>query len=201
MKQNKRFVLLLALVMLFSMSSLAAAQWCPPPPAPVVYTDGTADAKIDQYQDAKSVSGLVTTVDSEKGLVNKVTDSTTISGSGAFGINDFSGSSGNWHSQESCFKEGAVGVGRFTYSNDTVHTNGFVFVDNKTTANVVQNLNTMTSSQIASASACGLPVKAIASQGQSYTVDVVNASMPGISGTLSTHYSGNTSANIKLGNY
>jgi hypothetical protein len=197
----------MALAIVFALSSLAMANWDPPAP---VYNDGTADVKIDQVQGAAGVAGLVVDVTSEKGHVFKTTDSTSVSGSGAFGLNDFNSVDGSsCFSKDGCFKEGVVGVGHFDFNYDKVHTCGTVYVDNKTIANVYQNTSSMNSSLIASASACQLPVTANASQSQTFTQNVVNAVIPNPNagwgqpatlGTVNSGYVGNTAASVKIGN-
>jgi hypothetical protein len=218
--KRKALALFLALAMVFAFSQLAFA-W---PNGGgggdqdnnnvTVYTDGSADAKVDSVQGAAGVAGLVTTDTSAKGFESAYSTTKTYSGDGAVGVNGFADIT---RCSTDCDKAGIVGVGHFNYVEDTTHTFSNLYVDNKQVANMYQNTANMTGSLIASATACGLPVAVDASQSQSFVQKVESGSIGAIValnnphvvgwggtipnlGTVTSTYKGATAQSIQIGN-
>jgi hypothetical protein len=213
--KRKAFVILLALAMVFGLSSLALAEYngynnnnyynnCPPTPDPVT-TEGCGTGTIDMVQGASGVAGLITADTHSVGTVQTDTCSVTVSGSGAFGNNACSNVAsvagcGGWGGND-CVGSGGMVLGHFTNTIDATHTNSNMFVCDTTTQHVLQNSANMNASVIASASACGLPVSTVADQNQTYVQSINNAMLPNSGGgTVTSSYSGYTASTVKVGN-
>jgi hypothetical protein len=204
MKSRKLVPFLFCLILVALFVAPALADYThnpPPPPAPVVYTSGAGDGKIDFTMGASGVAGEITDIQTEKGIQFKDTESVSVSGNAAYGANDFANSSRNSCFGDSCTRDGLVKVGRFELNAETVKTHGILYVDNSKTATVLQNTANMNASVIAAANACDLPVQTIATGTQTFAQSITGAVLPVTGGVINSGYNGTMTTTVKVGNY